>query len=47
MADAAASTLLQWEATHFSEDPAGSGVLVWKSESGTVRLVRTCMQSTL
>ena len=43
MADTAASTLLQWETTHFSEDPVGhgTGVLVRKSESGTVRLVRT------
>ena len=45
MADAAASTLVQWEATHFSEDPAGSGVLVRKSESGTVRLVRTACKA--
>ena len=41
MADTAASTLLQWETTHFSEDAVNhtTGVLVCKSESGTVRLV--------
>ena len=41
MADTAASTLLQWETTHFSEDAVNhaTGVLVYKSESGTVRLV--------
>ena len=32
IADTAASTLLQWEATHFSEDPATSSVFVHKSE---------------
>ena len=43
MADTAASTLLQWETTHFSEDPVShaTGLLVRKSESGTVGLVRT------
>ena len=41
MADTAASTLLQWEKAHFSEDPAGSGVLVRKSESDIIRLVCT------
>ena len=47
MADTAASTLLQWETTHFSEDPVGhgTGVLVRKSESGTVRLVRTACKA--
>lgn len=45
MADAAASTLLQWEATHFSENPTGSSVLVRKSESGIVRLVRTACKA--
>ena len=41
MADTAASTLLQWETTHFSEDAVNhaTGILVCKSESGTVRLV--------
>ena len=41
MTDTAASTLLQWEITHFSEDPVShaTGVLVHESESGTVRLV--------
>ena len=37
--DVVSSTLLQWEATHFSEDL--SGALVHKSESGTVRLICT------
>ena len=47
MADTAASTLLQWETTHFSEDPINhsTGVLVHKSESGTVRLVRTACKA--
>ena len=45
MADTTASTLLQWKANHFSEDPAASGVLVRKSESGTVRLVRTACKA--
>ena len=47
MADTAASTLLQWETTHFSEDPVNhaTGVLVCKSESGTVRLVRTACKA--
>ena len=47
MADTAASTLLQWETTHFSEDPVGhsTGVLVHKSESGTVRLVQTACKA--
>ena len=41
MADTAASTLLQWETTLFSEDAVNhaTGVLVRKSESGTVKLV--------
>ena len=37
--------MLQWEATHFSEDPVGAGVLVCKSESGTVRLIRTACKA--
>ena len=41
MADTAASTLLQWEKAHFSEHPAGSRVLVCKSESGIIRLMCT------
>ena len=47
MADTAASTLLQWETTHFSEDPINhaTGVLVHKSESGTVRLVQTACKT--
>ena len=45
IADVSSSTLLQWEATHFSEDPAGAGVLVRKSESGTVRLIRTACKA--
>ena len=40
MADTANSTLIQWEATHFSDNSAGSSVFVQKSESGIVRLVR-------
>ena len=45
MADAAASTLLQWEATHFSADPTSSSVSVRKSESGIVRLVCTACKA--
>ena len=45
IADVSSSTLLQWEATHFSEDPAGAGVLVRKSESGTLRLIRTACKA--
>ena len=45
--DTAASTLLQWETIHFSEDPVGHGtvVLVHKSESGAVRFVQTACKA--
>ncbi len=47
MADTASSTLLQWELTHFegTEGPAGTSVLVRKSESGVVRLIRTACKA--
>ena len=45
IADVASYTLLQWEATHFSEDPAGAGVLVQKSEFGIERLIRTACKA--
>ena len=44
MADTAASVLCHWEATTVTST-AGSGVIVRKSESGTVRLVRTACKA--
>ena len=44
MADTAASVLCQWEATTLVS-ATGSGVIVRKSESGTVRLVRTACKA--
>jgi len=44
MADTAASVLCHWEATTVLSD-AGSGVIVKKSESGTVRLIRTACKA--
>ena len=40
MADTAASVLCHWEAATVTST-TGSGVIVRKSESGTVRVVRT------
>ena len=51
MADTASSTLLQWENSHFSSNGYVSGgsqqgpVLVRKSESGTIRLIRTACKA--
>ena len=47
MADTAASTLLEWETNHFEDSgkPAGPSVLANKSESGTVRLIRTACKA--
>ena len=47
MADTASSTLLQWKLNHFegTEGPAGTSVLVRKSESGVGRLVRTACKA--
>jgi len=44
MADTAASVLCHWEATSVASTP-GSGVIIRKSESGTVRLVRTACKA--
>ena len=44
MADTTASVLCQWESTTVTAT-AGSGVIVRKSESGTVRLVRTACKA--
>ena len=44
MADTAASVLCHWEVTTVTST-AGSGVIVRKSESGTVRLVRTACKA--
>ena len=50
MADTASSTLHQWETSHFDHCSGGSQlcpgpVLVRKSESGTVRLIRTACKA--
>jgi len=45
MADTTASTWLQWEAIHFSEDPAGSSVFVRNSESRIIRFVHTACKA--
>jgi len=44
MADTAASVLYHWEATSVASTPE-SGVIIRKSESGTVRLVRTACKA--
>ena len=44
MADTASSVLIHWETTNVTST-TGSGVIVKKSESGTVRLVRTACKA--
>ena len=41
IADVAASTLVQWESTHFEGNPPVQSMVSGKSESGIVRLIRT------
>ena len=41
IADVAASTLVQWESSHFEGNSPVRSKFACKSESGTVRLIRT------
>ena len=46
MADAASSTLMQWESAHFDAGvPSSGSVIVRKSEPGIVRLIRTASKA--
>ena len=45
IADVAASTLVQWESSHFEGNPPFLSKFSRKSESGTVRLIRTACKA--
>ena len=45
IADVAASTLEQWESAHFEGNPPFQSKFSRKSESGTVRLIRTACKA--
>ena len=45
IADVAAATLVQWESAHFEQNPPVQSKFSCKSESGTVRLIRTACKA--